>query len=251
MPSKKKVVLFLVEGPSDETAIRGPVNLLIQNSFNSDSASFHGDVTTAQIEYPTFYRIKDNIRDTVKTFVEDYLRDTNPGYKAKDIHCIVHIMDTDGAFIDDSMVVLAEDGQALTYREDRIEAPNPRSIQKRNARKESAMLQLSRINELTINRVRVRYLPFFMSRNLEHVLYGLQGDLDDKTKGNLAHLFYLKCQKNPRYFLDCLREATCWAAGTHEESWSALGEGANSLHRGTNFGLLFSESDERYFLGEF
>lgn len=30
MPSKKKVVLFLVEGPSDETAIRGPVNLLIQ-----------------------------------------------------------------------------------------------------------------------------------------------------------------------------------------------------------------------------
>ena len=105
MPSKKKVVLFLVEGPSDETAIRGPVNLLIQSSFNSDSASFHGDVTTAQIEYPTFYRIKDRIRDTVKTFVEDYLRDTNPGYKAKDIHCIVHIMDTDGAFIDDSMVV--------------------------------------------------------------------------------------------------------------------------------------------------
>ena len=105
MPSKKKVVLFLVEGPSDETAIRGPVNLLIQSSFNSDSASFHGDVTTAQIEYPTFYRIKDSIRDTVKTFVEDYLRDTNPGYKAKDIHCIVHIMDTDGAFIDDSMVV--------------------------------------------------------------------------------------------------------------------------------------------------
>ena len=102
MPSKKKVVLFLVEGPSDETAIRGPVNLLIQSS---DSASFHGDVTTAQIEYPTFYRIKDSIRDTVKTFVEDYLRDTNPGYKAKDIHCIVHIMDTDGAFIDDSMVV--------------------------------------------------------------------------------------------------------------------------------------------------
>ena len=97
MPSKKKVVLFLVEGPSDETAIRGPVNLLIQSSFNSDS--------TAQIEYPTFYRIKDSIRDTVKTFVEDYLRDTNPGYKAKDIHCIVHIMDTDGAFIDDSMVV--------------------------------------------------------------------------------------------------------------------------------------------------
>lgn len=41
MPSKKKVVLFLVEGPSDETAIRGPVNLLIQSSFNSDSASFH------------------------------------------------------------------------------------------------------------------------------------------------------------------------------------------------------------------
>lgn len=40
-------------------------------------------------------------------------------------------MDTDGAFIDDSMVVLAEDGQALTYREDRIEAPNPRSIQKK------------------------------------------------------------------------------------------------------------------------
>ena len=31
MPSKKKVVLFLVEGPSDETAIRGPVNLLIQS----------------------------------------------------------------------------------------------------------------------------------------------------------------------------------------------------------------------------
>lgn len=88
MPSKKKVVLFLVEGQATRPAIRGPVNLLIQSSFNSDSASFHGDVTTAQIEYPTFYRIKDSIRDTVKTFVEDYLRDTNPGYKAKDIHCL-------------------------------------------------------------------------------------------------------------------------------------------------------------------
>ena len=100
------------------------------------------------------------------------------------------------------------------------------------------MLQLSRISKLTINRVRVRYLPFFMSRNLEHALYGLQGDFDNETKGKLAHLFHLECQKNPRYFLDCLEEATCWAAG------------ANSLHRGTNLGLLFNESDDHYFLGE-
>ena len=112
------------------------------------------------------------------------------------------------------------------------------------------MLQLSRISKLTIHRVRVRSLPFFMSRNLEHALYGLQGDFDNETKGKLAHLFHLECQKNPRYFLDCLEEATCWAAGSHEESWSALGEGANSLHRGTNLGLLFNESDDHYFLGE-
>ncbi len=192
MFSKKKVVLFLVEGPSDETAIRGPVNLLIQGSFNSDSTSFHGDVTTAQIEYPTSYRVKDSIRDTVKTFVEDYLRGNNPGYQAKDIHCIVHIVDTDGAFVDDSMVVLAEDGRALTYREDRIETLDPHRIRRRNARKKSAILQLSGISKLTISRVKVRYLPFFMSRNLEHVLYGLSGDLDDRAKNNLAHLFFLK-----------------------------------------------------------
>lgn len=250
MPSEKKVVLFLVEGPTDETAISGPVSLLLNDPARPDTAVFHGDITVADIMHSGGHRIKGNVRDTVKAFVEDYLGRSKPGYSAKDIHCIVHIIDADGAFVDDSMVVEAPEGSGLSYEGDRIKTPDPASFRERNARKRDAMRRLSGIGALTINRIKVRYCAFFMSRNLEHALYGVERDLDSSTKERLAQAFYRECQNDPGFFVRRLEASKGWASGSFSETWGALEDGANSLRRGTNLSLLFDGSDERAFIGE-
>lgn len=130
----KKVVLFIVEGPTEETAFGD----IFQKLFDKDKVHFHvvhGDIT-----------IQNNISpiNAVKT-LNEYINAELKVYpfKRSDIIQIIHVVDTDGAFIPAECVMLSETKEnRVEYFPDCIKSPNAEYIIKRNAQKSSVIKKL-------------------------------------------------------------------------------------------------------------
>lgn len=93
--AKKKVMLFIVEGPTDETSLSTVLNRI----FSSSTVKFqvvHGDVLTR--DFMSSDKIVAAVWDQVKAFMGEI-------YKKSDICRIVHLTDMDGVFVPDDAVV--------------------------------------------------------------------------------------------------------------------------------------------------
>ena len=102
MASTRKVVLFIVEGPSDEAALGG----IFTKIFSNAAVKFdviHGDVTTS-CQDPA--KIREHVRNEI---LKHLARDR--GYGWKDLERIVVICDTDGAFVPSSCIEASSDGR--------------------------------------------------------------------------------------------------------------------------------------------
>ena len=107
--SEKKVLLFLVEGPSDEAAI----GTIIKEYFEAEQVQFlvvHGDITVR--DYVSTDKILTKINELVNKVKSIY------GYKTADFLRIIHLTDSDGVFIPDEHVHKA-DVASIEYYEDR------------------------------------------------------------------------------------------------------------------------------------
>lgn len=94
--AKKKIMLFIVEGPTDETALSTVLNRI----FSSESVKFqvvHGDVLTQDFVAP------DKIVAAVNEQIKQFRGNT---YKPSDFCKVVHLADTDGVFIPDDAVIM-------------------------------------------------------------------------------------------------------------------------------------------------
>lgn len=125
--ARKKIMLFIVEGPTDETSL----STVLSRIFSSDTVHFqvvHGDVLTRDFVAPD--KIVAAVNEQVKLF-------RGSVYKPGDFCKIVHLADTDGAFIPESAVVkeALEGKQYPFYTDTHILAPEPASIIDRNVRK--------------------------------------------------------------------------------------------------------------------
>ena len=92
---EKKVIAFIVEGPSDETALGS----IMKEYFSNHEVQFvvvHGDITLK--DYVTIDKIKVKISDTINEIKKKYR------YCGSDFIKIIHIVDTDGVFIPDENV---------------------------------------------------------------------------------------------------------------------------------------------------
>lgn len=226
----KQVVLFIVEGPSDETALGLP----FQGVFSSDSVKFdvvHGDLTVMDGRKP----MRDRVRDAVLSHLERRV-----GYRWDDIKMIVEVCDTDGAFVPEDKVELSHDG-GLSYGLDAIAAPNPVGICGRNQRKASALRQLSAMGHLTYKKHEVPLFACFLSRNLEHALHGEVGDCSDNRKRELAHRFQRRYGNDAEGFKALLRSSEVAAPGDNKQSWEWIQRGTNSLKRASNLHSILPE----------
>lgn len=126
MAIAKQVMIFIVEGPTEETALAQ----ILSRIFSTGQIKFeivHGDITTER---------RLNPRERVSGLVLQSLKLN--GYRWKDIARIVQISDTDGAFIPDECVRESDDGE-IHYGEDGICAGNVDVLRERNARKKRAI----------------------------------------------------------------------------------------------------------------
>lgn len=111
MDKTPKIIIAIVEGPSDQVALSF-LNGLARHT-NFIFKVINGDITSDKNNSPSDILTKLNA--TVKEFIKMY------GLKLKDVAGIIHIVDTDGAFIPEECVV--EDLKCLSgpfYESDAI-----------------------------------------------------------------------------------------------------------------------------------
>ncbi len=227
MPSKRKIVFVIVEGISDQTALAAIMSKLIKTE--SVIVEFtRGDITTENGVSPS------NIIAKIGNFIREYSKKYS--YKASDFLEVIHIIDTDGAFIGDDKVV-EDDYSEPFYDSDLIKTANCKNIQDRNQRKVANIKRL-----LTLPKVwgSIPYSIYFFSCNLEHVLHG-DANVKWEEKDKLASKFALKYRKNPEGFLLFIKDDEFAIKKSYLDSWKYIEEGENSLKRYTNVNLIFSD----------
>ncbi len=82
---------------------------------------------------------------------------------------VVHIIDTDGAFIDDGAVRYA-DTEDPQYFDDGIETKNVAGIISRNRRKSAIIERMLEIKNLMSKTI--PYSVYYFSSNMDHVFHG-------------------------------------------------------------------------------
>ena len=157
MASKtKKVILFIAEGPTDEDTL-SPV---LKGIFQKEEVRFHivhGDMTS---DWSVNGK---NAVKTVNAHIEMELK--RYGLTKKDILKVIHLVDTDGAFIPKQQVFSSETGE-IRYFEDHIETGSPETIAKRNEQKSQVLHRLCQTGKVGA----VPYGIYYFSRNLERTL---------------------------------------------------------------------------------
>ena len=172
-----------------------------------------------------------NIVAKIGSLVKNYAGRT---FKAADFCQIIHITDTDGAFIPNDVIV--EDVSAIKpfYSETNIKTYNKIGIKNRNQRKRENLNRLSSTSEIWS----IPYRVYYMSCNLDHVLYGKMNSTDEEKK-NDAFSFAKKYRDNIPEFINYISNSDFSVVDSYPQSWQYIREGLHSLERHTNFGLCF------------
>ena len=229
----KKIVLFIVEGESEEQAL-GPILTKIIASNRVKFKVVKGDITA---DY--YARTVSEVIPKIKQLVNEFLGSV---YRTEDIEEIVHIVDTDGAFIQDS-ALLYKDVSKVIYNNKSIETANVHEMKKRNMYKSSVLSLLSQTQSIKFTRThKLPYMLCFMSFSLDHVIHN-QPNLDPPQKKLKAIDFSDQYYQKETEFYHFLKSPTILKSKTFISSWQAIRNGFNSLDRQSNLAFYL----EKYF----
>lgn len=219
----KKVVLIIVEGPSDDTALHlGLEQIFARNQLHVEV--IHGDLTTEPGVDSS------NVVIRVGEVVDRFLANTH--LKADDVQQIIHLTDTDGVFIPDSEVIDDPSTTKTLYTPDEIRTPCCTKIRCRNKQKKSCLNMLYKTNKIR----GITYRIYFMSCNLEHVLFD-QMNCSNQEKEQYAYDFLNKYADDSQGFLAFFTQSDFAIMGNYRRSWDIIQQGKASLHRHTNLGI--------------
>ena len=223
--ARKKIVYVIVEGSSDETAL-GALFSRIYDKNTVHVEITHGDITS------TKNVTAGNIVKKAAEFIRRFA--ANNHLAKKDFQQIIHLLDTDGTYIPDECVLEDPKADKPIYSETDIRTATRAGIVKRNAQKSLAMDKLAALKTIWS----VPYQAYYMSCNLDHVLYGKQNSSDEEKESD-AYAFAMQYKENIPAFLQFLRESDFSVGGGYLESWKFIRQELHSLQRHTNLGLCF------------
>lgn len=236
MSSKqKKIILLLVEGESEQILL-----------YDSLRRAFHQYEIRFRVErgdlFGSVRHHKRDIKEAVNELVRQFLHRYH--LKERDLLAVVHIMDTDGCFIDEQAVTIdTQKGQGRkVYYTDRhilvADEMQRQSIIRRNEVKSiNAKIMVS---HSYVMRSHIPYQLFYFSRTLEHVLFD-KANPRHEHKLQKVEQFVDRLSEPLEHFLNPflkLRERANMNQ-VYEESWYYVMQGNHSLQRSTNTSLLF------------
>lgn len=225
---RKKAMIFILEGPSDDTSLTGSLKYIFASS-RIEPLIMHGDITSDR-----------NVtnRNIIKKLHEEIKAFCNKNFLTKgNILRIVHIIDTDGAFIPDELIQEDTDCRQIVYSENSIRCISKKNLIRRNHIKQQNLQKLLD----THNIGGLSYSVYYMSSNLEHVLHN-RINLTDEEKEELSYEFAEICAEKPEYFIQLMTSQTVFIDGSYRESWDFIKSGKHSLERHSNLALCFHGS---------
>lgn len=233
--SKKQVVLFLVEGPCDQTALENGISSLYELADkNILEVFFHvtkGDITSNN--NITTRNIKSHIRDILtKTCIKNRLT-------PDDFFQIIQIVDLDGTYIPEENAKEDPSKENFYYENNYIFNRDRDAIIRRNKDKKKKLDYLLSLDKID----NVKYRVLFFSSNLDHFLFN-DANLSQKQKEDEAIAFSFN---ELNTFVDVfLKDPDAANKKDYEKSWKYIKEGTNSLKRHTNVDLLIRELYSAY-----
>lgn len=234
MKNKKKVVLLIVEGDSEESLLYNRLRTL----FKQHEIFF--EVQRGDILFG-FNKTKNPIKGLIGDKVKQFLNERK--FKVDDMLAVLHIIDTDGCLIEDNSVVIDETQESFTrYKESCITVSSEKQRQYILWRNEERKRNIRTMNSVDgVLSGKVLYRMFYFSRNLEHVLFNDpnpagQGKIDEVEKfiDNLSIPIEAFLEQ---YMLELSGENI---QKDYIESWEKLAQNKVSLQRCTNVPLLFN-----------
>ena len=124
------------------------------------------------------------------------------------------------------------------YTPTEIRTAKREEIIARNERKSRNMDRLSGCKAIW----GIPYRAYYMSCNLDHVLYGKQNSTDDDKETD-SYNFAKKYKNQIPEFIEFITTSDFSVAGEYKDSWEFIREGLHSLERHTNFGLAIQENE--------
>ncbi len=228
MAKEAKVVLIIVEGPSDETALS-----VLEKSLSTQQVKFfviHGDITTRKgITAGT-------IRGDMKNYLDYYLSCSK--LKESDILQIIHIVDMDGAYASDDVIEFNENTDHPLYFINKIETNNVNKLKETHCQKKSVLDKL--VSTMYIDKT-VPYSIYYFSCNLEHVFHDRLEDFSDDEKEDLANEVDDRYHDDLEGFINFLKNSSFSVQQDYTSSWKFIKQGLNSLNRYSNVHLIFDK----------
>lgn len=222
--SRKKIVFIIVEGPSDDEALGVLLNrLYYENAVHLEI--MHGDITSEKSVTPK------NIAAKIGNLIRGYAASNH--YKASDFQEVIHLIDTDGAYISDDFVVEQKGIDQPFYTQTEIQTAKPERIIERNKRKSENVNRICFMNKVWNV---LPYSAYYMSSNLDHVLYNRPNSTDNEKENN-AYQFAKKYKEHLEDFVAFISDSDFSVCTDFQQSWEYIKEGKHSLERHTNFGI--------------
>lgn len=221
--ARKKIIFVIVEGPSDEEAL----GVILSRVFDRSQVYvhiLHCDITTERGTNVT--NILSKVGNEIKGFM------VSNRYRPNDFKRIIHIVDTDGAYVNNSCVVADLNHPRPYYTPELILTANKQGIERRNQQKSTNLSKLFSCSSIR----GVPYQVFYMSSNLDHVLYDRQNSDDDEKERNSLQ-FAKAYRDDVAGFLNWISCSDFSVMTGYYESWDYIKQSTHSLERHTNIGL--------------
>ncbi len=226
--SRKKVVFIIVEGPSDDTAL----GVIFNRIFDKNKVHIeimHGDITSDLNIAPK------DIVCALGNVVKSYASSMH--FTQRHFQQVIHLIDMDGAFITDNAIIENTGLKTPQYLLTTIQTAKPKLLISRNKHKRS---KLNRIINLSKVWSTIPYQAYYMSCNLDHVLYDKLNSTDE-DKENDAYAFARKYRDDIDGFLRFISDSDFSRIDGYKESWNFIRQEYHSLERYTNLGICFSD----------
>lgn len=260
---KYKNVVFLVEGKTErkvfylaipmyydhiDTNYKVHFPMITEPSSESETyLDIGGDITSQRGSNP-----RTIMGCICKQFLEGFFDETK--IYPRHVSEIIHIIDMDGAYIPDDMIIEGENptGERKTYySDDGILTDNVPKIILRNARKRDNIDFLVQQHSIRVRqnqdnpaskKQEIPYSIYYFSSNLDHFIHH-SANLSGREKVNLSEQFNYGFLSDIELFARYFTEDPDAAIGmTYEESWDYIRQrNRHSLDRHTNINLLFEK----------
>ncbi|SFF48280.1 hypothetical protein SAMN04487969_1509 [Paenibacillus algorifonticola] len=230
--AKKKVVIMIVEGVSDERAL-STITQYVKRVFDVHIHFSNGDVFTKYSNKQAKAIVGDEIRKVMN----------ERKFSKKDILAVIQVTDTDGTFIDNKYVKIDNNvGEKALYFGDSIcvsDSYKAVQIQKRNKEKAHSLKTMY----TTAKVMDIPYFLLYFSCNLDHVLHH-ERNLAEEYKDSKAREFSKRFKDKPNDFYEFFNNNDFVVEGSMKETWEFIQKDGNSLGRYSNFNIIFTILNE-------